>query len=409
MKKITYIPSKRETRDKKRVAAYCRVSTGRDDQADSFEMQTKYYNEYIHSNPEWEFAGIYADKGISGTDAKNRPEFQKMVTDALDGKIDLILCKSISRFSRNLLDCTRYVQMLYGNGVEIKFEKEGIFTADPSAFLMFGMMATIAQSESESISRNEHWVCQKKFENGEYNIPNNRILGYSNVDGKIVPNEDAWVVKMIFDLFLKGYTYKQIALKVREAGVIGLRGKPFSVATVKGMLRNETYVGDKLLQKNPPNNYLTHRPDPNVEYNSYYVTNGHEAIIDRDTWNKVQAILQERKECIKKGFLNMPGRSHFLYGKLFCGRCGAPYKRTNAGNKEIFHWACKERIKGKRGNGCKGRYMKEEVLFKEISTKLGWEWNGVDAFNQRQDQINKIIDHIIVYDDRLEIVRKEDA
>ncbi len=407
MKKITYITSKRETREKKRVAAYCRVSTARADQADSFEMQTKYYNEFIHNNPEWEFAGIYADRGFSGTNAKKRPEFQRMISDALDGKIDLILCKSISRFSRNLLDCTRYVQMLHGNGVEIKFEKEGIFTADPSAFLMFGMMATIAQSESESISRNEHWVCQKKFENGEYKIPNNQILGYSNINGKAVPNEDAWIVKMIYDLFLKGCTYEQISEEIEKAGGRGLHGK--RIRDVRYILKNETYVGDKLLQKNPPCNYLTHRPDPNVEYDSYYVTDGHEAIIDRDTWNKVQAEFQRRKENQKKGFRIATGHSHFLYGKLFCGKCGSPYRRTNAGNREIYFWGCRDRLKGKRGKGCKGRNIKEKKLFREISTALGWEWNGVDAFNQKKDEFNKIVDRIIIYDDRLEIVRKEDA
>ena len=190
--KVSYRKSIRESR-KTRTAAYCRVSTNRADQEDSFEVQKEYYDKYIQSNPDWEYVGIYSDNGISGTDAKKRPGFMQMVQDAVDGKIDLILVKSISRFSRNVVD--------------------------PTAFLMFGLMAVIAQSESESISKNMKWRYQKAFEQGKYSLGNNHILGYSTKhDGTIYINDDAWIVRKIFQMFLAGKSYSAIASAVNAAG-----------------------------------------------------------------------------------------------------------------------------------------------------------------------------------------------
>ena len=403
---VYYKKSYREAR-KTRTAAYCRVSTNLDNQEDSFETQRKYYDEYIHSNPDWEFAGIYSDQGISGTDAKKRPGFQKMVQDAIDGKIDLILVKSISRFSRNLVDCRNYAEILHSNGVEIRFEKEGISTKDPSAFLMFGLMATIAQSESESISQNMKWHFRKNFEEGKYTLGNGRYLGYSTRrNGEIYINDDAWIVRKIYKMFLEGYCYRAIAEAVNEEGGHSVTGKPMSISTVQDILHNETYAGDKLLQKYPPLNFLTHRPDPNVDYDSYYVTDGHPAIIDRETWNAVQNKLKEQKENGAPARDSAKGyKVHFLTNMVVCGNCGAFFRRRVMGRKNHYWaWVCKERNAGKNGNGCKNRIVREDDILKAVCDELGWEWNGAEAFDQ--DELKKMISRIVVYDDHFEILKK---
>jgi site-specific DNA recombinase len=408
MKKLRNIPSSKTEHEKKRVAAYCRVSTERDDQADSFEVQIKYYDDYIHNNPDWEFAGVYADRGISGTDAKNRPEFQRMIADALDGKIDLILCKSISRFSRSLKDCVEYVQKMQKAGIEIRFEKEGISTKDPNAFLVFGIMATIAQSESESISRNMRWSCQRRFEKGEYSLGNGRFPGYgTKPDGTIYITEDAWIIRMIFERFLAGDSYREIAKKVADAGGQIMRsGKELRLSAIHRILTNEIYVGDKLLQKRPPKDYLTHKPNPSIEYASYYVTNGHPAIIDRETWNRVQKKLKERKADRNAGIFVVPGKSHFLFGKIYCGNCGALYKRRNSGSGEHTHkrWCCEERRKGKNGNGCKNRTVSEAELLSFINLEFGLRWNGTETLDP--DMFQKYVARITVYPDQLRITWK---
>ena len=366
---IHYRKSVREER-KKRVAAYCRVSTSRADQEESFEIQKKYYEEFIQSNPDWEYAGIYYDKGITGTNAKKRPGFQKMIKDALDGKVDLILVKSISRFSRNIIDCLQYAEMLHSHGVEIRFEK-------------------------------------KRFEKGQYSLGNGHIIGYSTRhDGTIYINDDAWIVRKIFQMFLAGNSYSAIAAAVNAAGGHSVTGRPMTVGTVRGILKNETFVGDKLLQKRPPKNFLTHKPDPSVDYDSFYITDGHPAIIDRDTWNRTQKKLTDRKEEQKNGIYSMPGRSSFLYGKVYCGNCGALYKRRTSGNREHKHmmWVCMERRKGKKGNGCKNRTVDETELLQAISDDLGLPWKGVDNFCK--EDFEHRIEKILVYGDHLEFIKK---
>ena len=196
--RIKHIPRDRDLH-KKRVAAYCRVSTLLEEQEDSFETQVSYYTGYIEAHDDWEFAGIYSDEK-SGTKAENRPGFQKLIADALNGKVDYILVKSISRFSRNIVDCQRYARQLHGNGVDVYFEKEHLDTADPSCSMMFSFLSAIAQDESRSISENVKWSYRERFKRGEYNLGNNRILGYDSVDGKLVPNKDARVVEIIYEL-----------------------------------------------------------------------------------------------------------------------------------------------------------------------------------------------------------------
>lgn len=195
---------------KKRVAAYCRVSTLREDQVESFETQRRYYTDLIESHPEWEMVKIYADRH-SATKAENRPGFQEMAADAQARKMDIILCKSISRFSRNVVDCQRYTKWFQTLGVTVIFEEQDIRTDDPTSDFVLSMMAAVAQDESHSISANVQLAYENRFARGEYNLGNNRILGYDCVDGVLVPNKDAWIVREAFKRFIEGESYRQIA------------------------------------------------------------------------------------------------------------------------------------------------------------------------------------------------------
>ena len=395
--RIRKIESKREQR-KKRVAAYCRVSTESELQEESYETQQRYYEALIKGHDDWEFAGIYADRGISGTKAKTRPEFQRCIDDAVAGKIDLILVKSISRFSRNITDCQRIAEKLRTNGVDVRFEKENISTMDPSTDMIFSLMGLIAENESKSISDNERWSFQKRSAAGIYTIKN--TLGYTMVDGKAVPNKDAWIIKMVFDEFLEGRSYKQIAEDVEETEKRKYGGK-FTItgAGIHCILKNEAYVGDKILQKHAPNNFLTHKRDPSISAKRYYVRDGHTPIIDRETWNRTKALMDERKKISGSGAHYQTGRSHILFGKVFCAECGSPYMRlnvTSTNDRKWKVWCCRDRNKGKKGNGCKNRNIKEEDLLLAIK-----EETGIDLTNA--DQQTKFPYVIKVHSDHLEI------
>lgn len=279
-------------------------------------------------------------------------------------------------------------------GITIIFEEQNIRTDDPTCDFVLSMMAAVAQDESHSISGNVQLAYEKRFARGEYNLGNNRILGYDSEDGKLVPNKDAWVVKEIFKRFLEGQTFREIADGIVAMGARSKTGKDhFSVETIRYMLSNETYVGDKLLQKKPPVDYITKKPDPNREYKPNYLTDDHEAIIDRKTWDAVQEILKQREADNKAGIYRRSKEHHPLYGKVFCGECGAPFvRRTYKGRHGHYKaWNCKERQKGKKGNGCMNVIVKEDALVQAVSEKM-----GADAV----DRVQKVL----VYKDRIEIV-----
>ena len=383
------------------VAAYCRVSTDLSKQEESYERQISYYENRIRSHPGWDFAGIYADRGCSGTSMKSRPAFRQMMQAAMSGQIDLILVKSISRFSRNVVECEQAIQTLAAANVEVHFEKEGIRSLDPSAGFVFSLLAAVAQDESRSISENVRWRYANRFAKGDYNIGSNRIFGYDSVNGKLVPNENAWVVKRIFDLYLQGESLAAIETMLASSGVLGLYAQqPIKRSAILSILRNETYVGDKRLQKKPPTDFLTKRPDPNAQHVSYYLTDDHEAIIDRGAWEQAQALLDHRHEEVKQGIYRH-GKHHPLYGKLFCGLCGAPYTRRtfracpSQGGRFYKAWNCKERQKGTKGKRCKNRIVKEEGVMKEIAKATGAVSN---------EDVLKKVQRVFVYEDHVEVV-----
>ena len=378
MPKVTKIPRKRDQR-RRRVAAYCRVSTMLENQEESYEAQVSYYSAFIEANEEWEFAGIYSDEK-SGVKAENRPGFQQMIKDALAGQVDYILVKSVSRFSRNVVDCQKYANLLQTNGVYVRFEKEGIDTSEPSSSMMFSFLSVIAQNESKSISDNVKWGYRERYKRGDYNLGSNRVLGYDCVDGRLVPNKDAETVRFIFGLAVEGKSCWEISKRLREDGILGKQGKPLTPEGVKYILSNETYVGDRILQKQAPKNLLTKRPEKNVEYDSYYLKDDHEAVIDRKTWETVKEKMETRRKEIDAGVKYHGSRSHFLYGKVFCEKCGAPMTRrtlrcsSKRENKETYKaWTCKERHLGRKGNGCRNRNAREDELLLEIGKAMGYD------------------------------------
>ena len=374
---ITRIPAQRENK-KTRIAVYCRVSTKLEEQEDSLEAQQEAYTNLISMRSDWELVGIYSDS-LSGLSAEKRPEFMRMINEALEGKIDRILCKSVSRFSRNVAECKKYTDMLRLKNVIVEFEKEHISTEDTTSAFLFSLMSAIAENESRSISENIRWGYRERFKRGEYNLGNNRILGYDCVDGKLVPNQDADTIRLIYTMFLQGSNVEEIIRKLTGMGVMTRNDTPLGRNGILYILRNEAYKGDKQLQKRPPKNFITKKPDPTIPFESKYLENDHEAIVSRSVWDAVQRKLEENK-AIEEVVGHRGGQPHFLYGKVFCGECGAPMTRRTVngpGGQKIKTWICRDK---RKGTGCKGRNVKEEELLKfGDAARLVIKDNGIEA------------------------------
>ena len=340
---------------RRKVAGYARVSTDLEEQATSYEAQMAYYTEYINSRPDWEFAGMYSDEGISGTNTKHREGFNRMVADALDGKIDLIITKSVSRFARNTVDSLTTVRKLKDKGVEVYFEKENIYTLDSKGELLITIMSSLAQEESRSISENVTWGKRKLMASGKVFIPYTIMMGFTKdkATGKYVADpEKADTVRLIFDLFLSGKSVTGIARELTARGIKSPMGKDKWVApTVYKMLTNEKYCGDALLQKSFTVNFLEKKTKQNEgEVPQYYVEGSHEAIVDGKIFQLGQARLRTRK------------RGGLLGGKVVCACCGGTYgakvwHSTDKYRKVIYR--CNQKYKGER---CTSRAVSEEEV-----------------------------------------------
>jgi len=349
MAKVTVIPSKVNPITltpigqvvKRKVAAYARVSTDSDEQYSSYEAQVTYYTNFIKGKPNWEFVKVYADEGISGTTTKRRDDFNEMIEKALNGEIDLIITKSISRFARNTLDTITYVRKLKAAGVEVYFEKENLWSLDDKTEFLLTIMASIAQEESRSISQNVTLGKRWSMKEGRVSFAYKNFLGYEKVDGKIVINEEqAKIVRLIYMMFLKeGKTCTGIAEYLKSEGIPTPSGKScnWTKNTVTSILTNEKYKGDALLQKTYTFDYLEHKLVPNKgELPQYYVENNHPAIIDRDVWEMVQT------EMMRRSMLGAAySASSIFVSKLVCGDCGRPYGKkkwhsTDKYTKEIY-------------------------------------------------------------------------
>lgn len=396
---ITRIPAKKS--DKKlRVAVYCRVSTTAESQEDSLETQRDYYTSLIASRPDWILAGVYADSR-SGLSAEKRPQFMQMISDCMDGKIDRILCKSLSRFSRNAVECRRYIDLLKEKNIAIEFEKENIKTDDQTGTFVISLMSVVAESESKSISDNIKWGYRSRYTRGEYRLGNNRILGYDCVDGKLVPNRDADIVKRIFSEYAGGKAIVDISRDLAKDGILSRNGKAIDYMVLKYMLSNETYKGDKELWKTKPRDLFTKKPDLNSNRKSIYLTDDHEPIIDDLTWYKVQSRLREQKE-LKNRVGRLGGKMHFLYGRLFCAKCGEPMTRRTytykSGTKSKL-WMCRKRLVGKGVDKCMADIVKEDELLSIITADLGWE-----TFDEKR--FTREVSRVVVDGKKITIVKK---
>ena len=374
--RITTKPRARDTR-KKKVAAYCRVSTLLEVQEESLETQTAYYRTYIEAHPDWEFAGIYADKK-TGTDSEKRIDFQNMIDKACSGGIDTILTKSISRFSRNLVNTMHYVDVLNSHGVNVIFEKEGIDSSKPSSNMIFSFLAAIAQNESQSISANIRNALRRKAQRGEYSAGSHVCFGYEAVDGKLVPDDDAPIVEVIYKMYLEGKSCADISRMLAELGVVGRTGTEISAAGINYILRNETYVGDKWLMKAGRKELFT---GANNDNESVYLENDHEAIIDRAVWKAVQKRLDAKGMIGRENIQRGGGKTHFLHDKLICGCCGSFMTRrtlrayAKPGEEPVRYkaWDCYEHHKGRKGNGCRQRAVKEDKIISAIEGAISGE------------------------------------
>ena len=365
-----------EEKQIKNVAAYARVSTLQEEQELSYNSQKEYYEAYIRSVPNWNFVGMYADQGKSGV-REDRPEFTRMLNDAYAGKIDTILVKSISRFARNAIVTQNVVHKLKAHNVEVIFDEQKLSSFNRNSEMVLNMMATVAEHESRSISKNIRWALDKRAEQGIRNYGNNQVLGYDEVDGVLVPNESAWVVRYMYEQSAAGVGIPSIINELKKMGVKTLRGKDsFCVAALEIILRNEIYKGDKLIQKAAPRNLYTKKPDESINYNSYYIEDDHEPIVSKELWQKVQDRLNSYSKHKTQG-------SYFLKGKVYCGECGCPMRRISY----LYHnvrqkvWQCSDRFKGKKGNGCNNEIISEEDLIILLSETLGVPYNGLDNLN----------------------------
>ena len=372
MAKVTVIPSTKNpltqmpigTNAIKQVAAYARVSTNTDEQYTSYEAQVNYYKKFIQERPDWEYVNVYADEGISGTNTKRRVGFNKMIADALNGKINLIITKSISRFARNTLDTISFVRKLKDNGVEVFFEKENLWTLDPKSELILTIMASIAQEESRSISQNVTWGKRASFQAGKVSFAYKSFLGYKKEDDKIVIDEDqAVIVRLIYRMFLvEGKTATGIANYLKTQHIKTPTGKStnWTKNTVNSILTNEKYKGDALLQKTFTDNYLEHTVVKNTgQIPQYYVENNHPAIIDREIWEQVQIELERRSKIGAKY-----SSSDTFASKLICEDCGGFYgkKKWHSNSKySRFVYQCNNKFH-KNKDKCQTPDLSEETI-----------------------------------------------
>ena len=354
-----------------RVAAYCRVSTKEEEQASSYEAQCEYYTDKIMSNKEWTMAGIFADEGITGTSTKKRTEFLRMIRQCKQKKIDLILTKSIQRFARNTLDCINYTRILRQLGIGVLFEKENINSLPPDSEFMITMYGAMAQSESESISGNIRRGRQMHAKVGTLKIPCHWLYGYKkDADGKfcIVP-EQAEVVREIYERYKDGASLRNLKDWLEGNQIKTVLGTAdWSISVIKGILTNEKYCGDVLLQKTFCTDVISKKIVKNVgQMAQYYMPDHHEAIVSREQYNAVKAEMARRSALRSPSKEAVTGRSCYtskyaLSDRLFCGECGTLYRRKTRNVKgNIYHeWRCISRLEyGKK-------YCHESPTLREI-------------------------------------------
>lgn len=379
---------------RRRAAAYARVSSDHEDQLSSYAAQVAHYTRYIKSRADLEFVRVYTDEGISGTSTAHREGFKRMISDALDGKIELIIAKSVSRFARNTVDSLSTIRKLKERGVECYFEKENISTFDGKGELLLTIMASVAQEESRSISENCVWGQRRRFADGKETVPFKRFLGYDRGEnGELVINEkEAELVREIYRLFLDGISPYMIAKTLTGRKIPTPGGKEvWSKKTITSILSNEKYKGDALLQKGFTVDYLTKRKKLNAgELPQYYVKGCHEGIISEEMFEQAQDELQRRSRSAKP---------RDLTPSIFCGECGGlygskVYRSTNKYRRVIWECECGE---------CSTAHLLEDevkvVFIKAVNVLIGCgELNREPLTEFDREMWDIMIEHITVFD-----------
>ena len=412
MRKITKIEStKIELPKKKRVAAYARVSIERGRTMHSFSAQVSFYNNLIQKNPEWEYVGVYADLGISGTGTKKRDEFNRLMEDCEEGKIDIILTKSISRFARNTLDLLKTVRHLKDLGIEIRFEKENINSLSGDGELMLSILASFAQEESISISNNVKWATRKRFEKG---LPNGKfhIYGYRWKDEHLVIEpEEAENIRLMYKNYMNGISAEVTAEQLNVMGVKSFKGGKVPASSVRAILKNITYTGNLLFQKEYVVDPISKKTRVNRgELPQYFVENSHEAIIPMDEFLKVQEEIKRRRKLGARA--NMSLNITCFTSKIKCPLCGKNYRRsgkrqTKNKDKVYYVWICQTKD-SKGAKFCGAKIIPEEELKISSCEVLGLEKFDDEVFINTIEKIVPIGDDILdfyFYDGR--VVRKE--
>ena len=364
MKKITKIePSGEHIAARKlRVAAYCRVSTDMEIQLASLEAQKTHYEALINSNPEWEFAGLYYDEGITGTKKEVRPALMKMIADCEEGRIQRILTKSLSRFSRNTTDCLELVRKLLGIGVTIYFEKENIDTGEMESELLLTVMSSLAESESVSISENSKWGVRHRFKNGTYKISSSPY-GYAVKDGVFhINEEEAKWVRFIFEEAVAGKSTYRIAKDLQARDAKSRTGAKWSSTTVKAILQNEKYMGDCLFQKTYTD-FRFQRHLNNGERDQFYITDHHEPIVSKELFELAGQIIEQHAK--EKNLQSQDEKYSSRYpfsGKIICGECGSTFKRRTqcTGSQRYILWACTGHLTGRKE--CSMKAIRESII-----------------------------------------------
>lgn len=366
-----------------RVAAYARVSSGKDAMLHSLSAQVSYYSRLIQNHPGWIYCGVYSDEAVSGT-KYNREGFQKLLADCRDGKVDMIITKSISRLARNTVVLLETVRELKNLGVDIYFEEQHIHSISSDGELLLAILASYAEEESRSVSENQRWRIKKYFEMGRPWV--GFMLGYRLRNGQyeVVP-EEAATVRRIFDSYLSGMGYLAICKELNDAGLTTRDGLPWKVGTLMSVLRNYCYTGNLVLQRTFRKNHLTKRPVPNRgERPMYHAVGAHEPIISLELFNAVQEERFRRAEKYSRESEHI-GVYPFTR-KVFCGGCGASFNRKTARGKKI--WICRTYNRLGKAACASSKAVPEESLCNAAAQALGFETFEPEAF---EDAIERII------------------
>jgi len=394
-------PVKKILIKRKRVAAYARVSMETEKLQHSLSAQISRYSELIQSNPDWEYAGVFSDDGISGGGTSKRTGFKELMEECDKGHINIILVKSISRFARNTVDLIESVRHLKAIGVEVRFEDEHISTMSGDGELLLTLLAAFAQAESESISANVRWSRRKKFEQG---LPHAHyhIYGYRWADDDlvIVP-EEAEVVRRCFRNYLNGISPEKTEAKLAAEGITNTYGDRIDGQAIRKMLINVFYTGNMVFQRYYSDESVPHKMHVNYgQMPKYYVENTHEAIIPMETFREVQDEIKRRED---GGYASIPGTNcSCLTGKLVCGHCGHNYTRTSRrsgkhGDGEKYYvWRCSTSNR-KGADRCPAKRIREAKIMEATCDVLGLKSFDADVFDER-------VDHITIADSRLDFI-----